>query len=149
MENKYNRVVCYVSVLCSSVVLVRFFLTISIDPLIAANLDFLLNADQLGWLGCPIPALFLILPMGFLAKCSKLLKKNSHVFFFFLTFRGRCLKKTPQKAFFSIFLIFSPWSFNFQITGLGYVISCILNYMWSKNYQFLTKFRGRCLKKKF
>ena len=60
-------------------------------------------------LGCPIPALFLILPMGFLAKCSKLLKKNSHVFFvFFLTFRGRCLKKTPKKAFFSIFLIFSP-----------------------------------------
>ena len=49
MEDKYTRVVCYVCVLCSSVVLVRCFLTISIDPFIAASLDFLLNADQLRW----------------------------------------------------------------------------------------------------
>ena len=49
MEHKYTRVVYYVCVLCSSVVLVRCFLTISIDPFIAASLDFLLNADQLRW----------------------------------------------------------------------------------------------------
>jgi hypothetical protein len=57
-------------------------------------------------LGCPIPALFLILQIGFLAKCSKFFLKNSHIFFFFFLLLGVAVLKKPKKRYFSIFLIF-------------------------------------------
>ena len=77
-------------------------------------LDFILfyffksnTLHQVQCVGVPFPHYFLYCKWGFW-QCSRIFFKNKILFFyFFLTFRGRCLKKTTKKSiFFNIFNFF-------------------------------------------